>query len=72
MVYCSMEKGCGKEAFAQQFLAWVLCLNRQPDGPCGECGSCQWLKADTHPNYVYISTDEDNKNRMPKLKLKNP
>ena len=63
------KKGSGKEAFAQQFLAWVLCLNRQPDGPCGECGSCQWLKADTHPNYVYISTDEDNKKQNAKIKI---
>lgn len=63
------KKGCGKEAFVQQFLAWVLCLNRQPDGPCGECGSCQWLKADTHPNYVYISTDEDNKKQNAKIKI---
>jgi len=63
------KKGCGKEAFAQQFLAWVLCLNRQPNGPCCECGSCQWLKADTHPNYVYISTDEDNKKQNAKIKI---
>ena len=63
------KKGCGKEAFAQQFLAWVLCLNRQPKRPCGECGSCQWLKADTHPNYVYISTDEDNKKQNAKIKI---
>lgn len=63
------KKGCGKEAFTQQFLAWVLCLNRQPKGPCGECGSCQWLKADTHPNYVYISTDEDNKKQNAKIKI---
>ncbi|WP_180011500.1 MULTISPECIES: DNA polymerase III subunit delta' C-terminal domain-containing protein [unclassified Acinetobacter] len=63
------KKGCGKEAFAQQFLAWVLCLNRQPKGPCGECGSCQWLKADTHPNYVYIGTDEDNKKQNAKIKI---
>lgn len=63
------KKGSGKEAFAQQFLAWVLCLNRQPKGPCGECGSCQWLKADTHPNYVYISTDEDNKKQNAKIKI---
>ena len=63
------KKGCGKEAFAHQFLAWVLFLNRQPDGPCGECGSCQWLKADTHPNYVYISTDEDNKKQNAKIKI---
>jgi len=37
--------------------------------PCGECGSCQWLKADTHPNYVYISTDEENKKQNAKIKI---
>jgi DNA polymerase-3 subunit delta' len=63
------KKGCGKEAFTRQFLAWVLCLNRQPAGACGECGSCQWLKADTHPNYVYISTDEENKKLNAKIKI---
>src|SRR5690606_40776045 len=63
------KKGCGKEAFSQQFLAWVLCLNRQSSGACGECGSCQWLKADTHPNYVHISTDEDNKKQNAKIKI---
>ncbi|MCK7609336.1 DNA polymerase III subunit delta' [Acinetobacter portensis] len=64
------KKGCGKEAFAQQFLAWVLCLNRhEKNEPCGTCGSCLWLKADTHPNYVYISTDEDNKKQNAKIKI---
>lgn len=64
------KKGCGKEAFTQQFLAWVLCQNRHMRNlPCGECGSCQWLKADTHPNYVYISTDEENKKQNAKIKI---
>lgn len=64
------QKGCGKEAFTQQFLAWVLCQNRHVRNlPCGECGSCQWLKADTHPNYVYISTDEENKKQNVKIKI---
>lgn len=64
------KKGCGKEAFAQQFLAWVLCQNRHVSNkPCGECGSCLWLKADTHPNYVHISTDDDNKKQNAKIKI---
>lgn len=64
------KKGCGKEAFAQNFLAWILCQNRHARNmPCGECGSCQWLKADTHPNYVRISTDEDNKKQNAKIKI---
>jgi DNA polymerase-3 subunit delta' len=64
------KKGCGKEAFTQYFLAWILCQQRHVRNmPCGECGSCQWLKSDTHPNYVYISTDEENKKQNAKIKI---
>lgn len=63
------KKGCGKQAFTQHFLSWVLCLNKQPEGACGACSSCLWLKSDTHPNYVYISTDEDNKKQNAKIKI---
>ncbi|MDV4263668.1 DNA polymerase III subunit delta' [Acinetobacter seifertii] len=63
------KHGCGKHAFAKHFLAWVLCLNKQPHGACGECSSCQWLKSDTHPNYVHITTDEENKKQNAKIKI---
>lgn len=63
------KKGCGKHAFAQHFLSWVLCLNKTAIGACGECSSCQWLKSDTHPNYVNITTDEDNKKQNAKIKI---
>ncbi len=63
------KQGCGKHAFAKHFLAWVLCLNKQPKGSCGECSSCQWLKSDTHPNYVHITTDEENKKQNAKIKI---
>jgi DNA polymerase-3 subunit delta' len=64
------KQGCGKEAFAQQFVAWILCQQRDVQSqPCGECNSCQWLKSDTHPNYVYISTDEENKKQNAKIKI---
>lgn len=63
------KKGCGKHAFAQHFVAWILCLNKQPTSACGECSSCLWLKSDTHPNYVHISTDEDNKKQNAKIKI---
>jgi len=63
------KQGCGKHAFAKHFLAWVLCLNKQLQGPCGECSSCQWLKSDTHPNYVHITTDEENKKQNAKIKI---
>lgn len=63
------KKGCGKHTFAQHFLSWVLCLNKTAVGACGECSSCQWLKSDTHPNYVNITTDEDNKKQNAKIKI---
>ncbi|MCK4099105.1 DNA polymerase III subunit delta' [Acinetobacter radioresistens] len=63
------KSGCGKEAFSRHFLAWILCQNKQAQGPCGECSSCQWLKSDTHPNYVHISTDEENKKQNAKIRI---
>lgn len=63
------KKGCGKEAFTQQFVTWLLCLDKQPNQPCGQCSSCLWLKSDTHPNYVYVTTDEDNKKQNAKIKI---
>lgn len=61
--------GCAKLEFTQRFVAWVLCLNKQTQGACGECSSCQWLKSNTHPNYVHITTDEDNKKQNAKIKI---
>lgn len=63
------KNGCGKQAFTQHFLSWILCLNKQHNGACGECTSCLWLKSNTHPNYVYVSTDEDNKKQNAKIKI---
>lgn len=64
------KQGCGKEAFAQQFLAWVLCQQRdQQKMACGHCGSCQWLQSNTHPNFVHITTDDDAKKPNAKIKI---
>lgn len=63
------KNGSGKQQFTQHFVAWLLCLNQQARGACGECSSCLWLKSDTHPNYVHISTDEENKKQNAKIKI---
>lgn len=63
------QEGCGKHEFAEHFLAWVLCLHKKPDAACGECTNCQWLKSDTHPNYVHITTEEENKKQNAKIKI---
>lgn len=45
--------GTGKRAFIYRFVAWALC-QQKPEQPfasaCGQCDSCQWLLANTHPN----------------------
>lgn len=63
------KNGSGKHQFTQHFVAWLLCLNKQAHAACGECSSCLWLKSDTHPNYVHITTDEDNKKQNAKIKI---
>lgn len=63
------RSGCGKRAFTEHLVAWLLCLNKSPHGACGQCSSCMWLKSDTHPNVVHITTDEDNKKQNAKIKI---
>lgn len=57
--------GTGKRAFVYRFVAWALCQNKTTNHQsvataCGQCESCQWLVANTHPNlYRLPSIDED-------------
>lgn len=48
--------GIGKRQFVWRWAAWQLCLQKtkHPQVACGECESCQWLKAGTHPNLVVL------------------
>ncbi len=55
------KQGCGKQQFAQQFAKWLLCANKQPQGACGQCKSCAWFVADTHPQLKKIQPDFDEK-----------
>lgn len=59
--------GTGKRQFADQLAAWLLCLKRgsmeHQQQACGECASCQWLKAETHPSLLRISPEVDNKGK---------
>ena len=59
--------GTGKRAFVYRFIAWALCdqktVNQQGVATaCGQCQSCQWLIANTHPDVYQIpkpSADSD-------------
>ncbi|MEY2863465.1 MAG: polymerase subunit delta [Pseudomonadota bacterium] len=60
--------GTGKRRFADRLTAWLLCEARShmPDGACGRCVSCQWLRAGTHPNLLRISREVDAKGKQSK------
>ncbi len=62
--------GVGKRLFADRLAAWLLCDQRTEqskiDQACGHCQSCQWLKADTHPNFLRISREIDAKGKQAK------
>lgn len=50
----SGNAGTGKRAFVYRFIAWALCQNKLAESGCGHCESCQWLLANTHPNFMQI------------------
>ena len=64
------KQGCGKQQFSLQFSKWLLCLNKSSlkqtssteiETACGQCKSCHWFDADTHPQLKQIAADFDEK-----------
>ncbi|MEC7121227.1 MAG: DNA polymerase III subunit [Pseudomonadota bacterium] len=62
----SGSAGVGKRLFADRLAAWLLCGQRDLDQACGHCQSCQWLRADTHPNLLRVSREIDSKGKQAK------
>ncbi len=53
-------QGLGKTAFAQAFSQRVLCHHPAAQGmACGNCKSCQLLRAQTHPDYYWLAPVAD-------------
>jgi DNA polymerase III subunit delta' len=53
-------KGLGKHQLANQFAHALLCSNPQATGfNCGLCDACLLIKADTHPDLIYIKPEEE-------------
>lgn len=50
--------GTGKRAFVYRFVAWAFCQNiefkQKNQTACQNCESCQWLIANSHPNFYQI------------------
>ncbi len=58
-LFCA-DEGMGKKAFAHEFAELILCQDKQGDGkPCGQCASCHYIAAGTHPDFKWIQKDND-------------
>src|SRR5262249_8282501 len=57
------RRGIGKRALALHYAQALLCETPQPEGgPCGQCTSCNYVRAGTHPDLRLIEPierDED-------------
>ncbi|MFQ5469378.1 MAG: DNA polymerase III subunit delta' [Gammaproteobacteria bacterium] len=53
--------GLGKSQFAEQLAQGLLCHSPENNLPCGQCRSCQLLKAETHPDIRHINVPADKK-----------
>lgn len=52
--------GIGKTEFAHAFIQSLLCQQRGTQGlGCGECSSCIWLIAGTHPDFLMVQPEEN-------------
>ncbi|WP_026375018.1 DNA polymerase III subunit delta' [Aestuariibacter salexigens] len=49
--------GTGKHHFAEYLATYLLCQNKGKTH-CGECQSCQLVKASSHPDWHVITTDK--------------
>jgi DNA polymerase-3 subunit delta' len=52
-------KGLGLYSFAETFATWLLCdkASNENTYPCGQCTSCQWIAAGTHPDHLIITPE---------------
>lgn len=53
--------GTGKNDFAIEFSHWLLCEQPLADKACGECKSCQLIKADSNPDLLRLMPEEEGK-----------
>lgn len=53
----SGPQGCGKHTLARLLAAAILCENGE-NKPCGHCGPCRKVMADTHPDFITVDDPE--------------
>lgn len=55
--------GIGKQHLAEKFAHALLCEQPNPEGfNCEKCSSCLLIKAQTHPDFMEITPEEEGKN----------
>ena len=54
-------RGLGKLEFATHLATTALCEAPDAEGPCGQCQSCQLVKAGTHPDLFMLQPEEAGK-----------
>ncbi|MFT6102801.1 MAG: DNA polymerase-3 subunit delta' [Candidatus Endobugula sp.] len=60
-VLLSGQQGIGKWHFAESLADYLLCLSPKADLACGQCRSCQLMKAGTHPDKKWLVPEEAGK-----------
>lgn len=58
----SGQQGIGKWHFAQSLADYFLCLSPRSDLACGQCRSCQLVRANTHPDRKMFVPEGKGKN----------
>jgi DNA polymerase-3 subunit delta' len=54
----------GKHAFADALAQTLLCRERVDGAACGHCRNCVLYKAGTHPDWKYLSFEENEKTKV--------
>jgi DNA polymerase III delta' subunit len=47
------------QLFAENFASWLLCVGHKENLACGQCASCQWIAAATHPDLLIITPESN-------------
>ncbi len=60
--------GIGKHDFAIHLAHTLLCQQTNAEHPCGVCASCVWLKEGNHPDYKFITPEDESEESASKKK----
>ncbi len=55
------QAGLGLDDFARRFAQSLLCSAPTVEGPCGQCADCRQFAAGVHPDYQYLTLEENKK-----------